>query len=143
MIRIFNNFSAFSFLSFIFFSSTVSAETQYIQCTYLLERWKINALAEFESCPSGETGLGKPWLVETFTFDLQQGVLSDSSITRNYCKGTVETVPAKLSIQPNALNFIEKLTYNDKQKITSISRSDLRTNSGAHCEVIKAEKNKI
>jgi hypothetical protein len=141
-----------SFILFLFatvFSSSVVAQIQYLECTYLLERWKINDLEGKAGCPFGEDGLGKQWLVETYSFDLKKGTVSDASITKNYCYGGVTIVYPKLSIQPDKLIFTEQIKDEGliklygTQRISSIDRRTLKTNNGVQCKILQNLTTKI
>jgi hypothetical protein len=137
------------FLIAIVFSSAISAQIQHLECTYLLERWKINDLEGKDGCPFGEDGLGKQWLIEKYSFDLTKGAVSDASIEKNYCFGQVNIVHLKLSIQPNKLIFTEKITDEGlikiygTQRISTIDRITLKTNNGAQCKILQNLKTKI
>jgi hypothetical protein len=141
-----------SFISFLLsaiFSSSVVAQIQYLECTYLLERWKINVLEGEDGCPFGEDGLGKQWLVEIYSFDLKKGAVSDASITKNYCYGDVAIVYPRLSIQPDKLIFTEQIKDEGfikiygTQRISSIDRRTLKTNNGAQCKILQNLTTKI
>jgi hypothetical protein len=139
---------AIFFIIFVF-SNVAIAQIQYLECTYLLERWKINDLADKNGCPFGEDGLGKQWLVETYSFDLSQGAVSNASITKNYCWGSVDIVQLKLSLQPDKLIFTEKIENETmikiygNQRISTIDRRTLKTNDGAQCKILKKLNTKI
>ncbi len=137
------------FLFIFIFSKSTIAQIQHLECIHLLERWKIDDLVNKHGCPFGEDGLGKQWLVETYSFDIKQGAVSDASITKNYCWGKVEIVHLKLSLQPDKLIFTEKITDESaikiygNQRISTIDRRTLKTNSGATCKILQNLKTQI
>ena len=147
MIKPYKAFVIFAFLGS--FASITVGQVQYIQCTYLLERWKINDLAGKVGCPFGEEGLGKPWLVETYSFDMKVGVVSDAAISKKYCHGQTEDINVKLSIHLDKLVFSEKLAsdvlkriYGEERRY-AIDRKTLKTENGAQCKLLIVEGNKI
>lgn len=131
------------------FSSISYAETKHIRCVYLLERWKMNDLAGHGNCPSGERGLGKPWLIEVYSFDLEKGSMSDAVITKDYCTGSKEVLSVKFMAQPDKLIFVEEVKDKylvelfGKQNVSTINRKDLKNNLGQQCELIETGRNKI
>ena len=140
------------FLSVVltFFGTVVLADTKYIRCTYLLEPWKINDLAGKRNCPFGVDGLGKPWLVETFSLDLSSGSVSDAKVIREYCHLDPQIASVKLYIQPDKLVYSEKRESEVERSVLGeykthvIDRQTLKkANNEAQCELVVAGKNKI
>ncbi len=111
------------------------AEPRALRCVSVLQEWKMNDLALYSSCPSGEKGLGKPWGTVTYTFDLDApSTQIPAEIRRQTCFGSDELYPGSVTPFPNHLQFKYSIGFGIVTTET-INRRTLTSDQGDKCSL--------
>ncbi len=123
-----------------------SAEIKSIKCTYLLEKWKQDDLANYSQCPSGVKGLGKPWRTIVYTFNTSSDESKEASVTvrEKVCFLAEHLISGKLLFTPSTLHF----KYTDSigtGRTILVNRETLINSDGQSCAIVDFDtsKNKI
>lgn len=119
------------------------AQSTSIRCTYLLQEWKKNDLSGTPGCPSGDSGLGKPWLSITYSFPapkkVNQSVISE--VVEDSCIGGPFITNGQLTYTQNHAVVTYKNRYGNMER-RAINRESLKDDNGAQCQLILVQAGK-
>jgi hypothetical protein len=119
--------------------SVAHAEVKSIQCIHYLERSFITRFKQYPTCPTGDSGLGKPWMWKTYTFNANNDSISvPAEIKLVHCLGSTNVYLGTVEITPSYLIFQYKqegLEYKEvfDRKTLSTTRPEIK------CDVLKTD----